>query len=108
MSKEDLKNYKAPVLDRESSYAEIGGMELEGVKYQQGRNYFSPGGHFVKECKGPGLPEETPEQKKNRQIQAMKNKKFFGKKATPAEIPRALLDAERENAQARAAESLSG
>jgi len=94
------------VLDKTSNYAEIGGMD-SGIKYQQGKHYFSAAFGYVRSVEGddPGLPQETDIQKRNRRIQDTKNKKFFGKRPqTFGHIPQKVIDAERENARAAAVE----
>lgn len=96
-----------PVLDTNAHYGEVCGMQ--GIRYVQGKAFFNHLGEYV----GPApkhmwLAPLTEEQEQQRRRQAQGNKKFFGpaKNLAPAAaIPQAVLNAERENAQARAAES---
>lgn len=94
-----------PALDKSAHYAEVGG--VEGVRYLQGRNYFANGGSFVREApKEQWQPEETDEQRRNRAKKAARDAKFFAKRGAPV-LPQKLLEAELENAKARAAEALA-
>ena len=96
-----------PVFDPEENTAEM--YTPEGMRYIQLKHLFNR----AKQYMGPApencwLQPMTPEQKRNLKIQTEKNKKFFGS-AKPnikeAGLPQKVLDAERENARARAAES---
>ncbi len=92
-----------PEFDWNAHYAEVGG--IDGVKYLQGKNFFGAGGHFRSQA-----PEhmwqnpETEDQRKNRIRQATANKKFFGTHQPPGAVPQKVIDADRENRQALAAE----
>jgi hypothetical protein len=99
---------EVPEFDRSAHFAEIGGME--GIQYLQGRNFFSAGGHFVREApKHQWQPEETAEQKRNRIKQKAKDAKFFAKRViAPAQVPQSIIEAELENGKARYAERLAG
>jgi hypothetical protein len=89
------------------NFGEVCGME--GVRYVQGKALFNN----VKRYVGPA-PESmwlmplTAEQERERQKKIIANKKFFGAAtAAPkgAAVPQNILDAERENRKALAAES---
>jgi hypothetical protein len=103
-----LKKPEAPVdpaFDPQQPFAEVGG--VEGVQYIQGQSYFNRAKQYV----GPApeaawLTPATPEQLRANRVQEMRNKAFFERIALrrKAEIPKPVLDAEREDARARAAE----
>ncbi len=97
-----------PVFDPDGHKGEVGGMQ--GVKWIQGKYLFGNNGAYL------GIAPEsmwmtplTPEQEKDRRLQLLKNKRFFngGKVAATVKgtVPQAVLNAERENKQALAAES---
>lgn len=96
-----------PKLDTSAHYGEVCGMQ--GIRFVQGKAFFNHLGEYV----GPApkhmwLAPLTAEQEAQRRKQAQGNKKFFGtpKNLAPgAGVPLAIINAERENAQARAAES---
>jgi hypothetical protein len=96
-----------PAFDHEAHFGEVAGME--GVRYIQGKAMFNVQGTYV----GPApkhmwLAPLAAEQEMQRRKQLQGNKKFFGppKNIAPGVgIPQAVINAERENAQARAAES---
>ena len=98
----------SPVFDHDDHYMEV--HTPEGVQYVQLKNMFNRAFKFVKEAPPElQLAPLTAEQRRNLQVQRQKNAKFFGS-AKPAAIkeagiPKAVVDAERENAKARAAES---
>ncbi len=103
LKKDEEESPFVPDFDKDAMYAEVGG--VEGVYYLQGRNYFARGGQYVREApQAQWMAPETPEQRRNRQMQTIKNKKFFHKPVAPAVVPESIINAERENAQARAAE----
>jgi hypothetical protein len=95
-----------PVFDPNAHYAEIWGEE--GVRYVQGKNFFGNNKQFVREApKAQQLAPLTEEQERDRQKRLQANKRFFGKAQAARNdgaIPAAIVAAERENAQARAAE----
>lgn len=102
-----VKKEAAPVFDPSGLFGEVGG--IEGVRYVQGKSLFGN----VKQYVGPA-PESmwmaplTKEQTEQTRKRDLANKKFFGagKTLAPgAAVPQAVINAERENAQARAAES---
>jgi hypothetical protein len=96
-----------PELDRTAHFGEVCGMD--GVRYVQGKALFNAIGKYV----GPAPKEMclaalTKEQERARQKQIQNNKKFFHAGAPTtraAAVPQSIVDAERENARARAAES---
>lgn len=97
-----------PEFDRSAHYGEVGG--VPGVRYVQGDNYFKPNGDF--HSKAP--PEArmkplTKEQEADRQKRMSATRKMLGKKLAQAAdaLPQKIIDAERENARAKAAEALS-
>lgn len=97
-----------PSFDPEAHYGEVAG--IEGVRYVQGKAFFNVRGDYVRAApKHMWLAPLTAEQEQQRRKQMQGNKKFFGpaKNIVPgtATIPQAIINAERENAQARAAES---
>jgi hypothetical protein len=96
-----------PKFDPAQHFGEVGGMD--GVKYVQGKALFNNAKTYV----GPAPKEMwlaplTPRQETDRQKQIQANKKFFHagtKVVKDAAVPQTIIAAERENAQARAAES---
>ena len=100
------KGKDLPTFDHDAHFGEVFG--VEGVRYVQGRNYFGHKHQFVREApRDAWLAPLTEEQERARQKQMRDNRKFFGNAKThrnEGAIPQAVLDAERENSQARAAE----
>ncbi len=96
-----------PEFDPAGHFGEVCG--VEGVKYVQGKALFNNARKYV----GPAPKEMqlaplTSRQESERQKLAQANKKFFHAgtpKAREAAVPQSILDAERENAKVRAAES---
>lgn len=97
-----------PVFDPSANFGEVCGMD--GVRYVQGKSLFGN----IKQYVGPApeamwLAALTPAQEQEARKRALANRKFFGSQnknlAPGAAIPDAVIKAERENAQARAAES---
>lgn len=108
--KEEVKTppEHGPEFNADAHFAEVYGMD--GIRYVQGKALFNNQKKYVR----PAPPEMwltplTAEQEKKRRDQIMTNKKFFGaavaKKAGDASVPQSIVQAERENARARAAES---
>jgi hypothetical protein len=98
-----------PEFDWNAHYAEIGG--IDGVKYLQGKNFFGAGGHFRSQApENMWQHPETDKERQNRIKQATANKKFFGTHQPKIEgiVPQKVIDADRENRQALAAEARSG
>lgn len=95
-----------PQFDPEAHYGEVYGEQ--GVNFVQGRNYFGHRKQFVREApEAAWLTPLSAEQERERQKKLRENKKFFG--AAKAQrndggVPESVVKAERENAQARAAE----
>lgn len=97
-----------PVFDHAAHYGEVGG--IQGVKYVQGDNFFKPNYDFHSVAPAEArLKPLTKEQEADRQKRMSATRKMLGKKlAQSAEaVPQKIIDAERENARAKAAESLS-
>lgn len=101
-------DFVTPDFDPNALFGEVGGMD--GVRYVQGKSLFGN----VKQYVGPApehmwLAPLTKEQSEQARKRDLANKKFFGASgktlAPGAAIPQAVINAERENAQARAAES---
>lgn len=103
---DDFITEKPVAFDPDAPTNEIGGME--GVKYLQGKNFFNPAKLFVRQApKEMWMAPLTPAQEVARKRQILQNKKFLAGVAKPqtAAMPQAILNAERENARARAAET---
>jgi hypothetical protein len=99
-----------PIFNPDANTAEVHGPE--GVRYLQDKYLFNRAHRYIGLApREQWLAPLTPEQEHNRRLQLQKNRKFFGS-AKPnnaeAALPQQLIDAERENAKARAAESLAG
>ena len=98
-----------PEFDPEAHYGEVGG--VLGVKYVQGDNFFKPNGDFHSVAPPESrLKPLTKEQESDRLRRLSKTKKLFGNKLAQAAhnaVPESVIKAERENARARAAESLA-
>lgn len=96
-----------PELDRAKHFGEVCG--VEGVKYVQGKALFNVAGKYVGVApKEMELAPLTAEQEAERRKKIQGNKKFFSAgspKAREAAVPQSILDAEKENTRARAAES---
>lgn len=96
-----------PELDRTKHFGEVCG--VEGVRYVQGKALFSNIGRYVGVApKEMELAPLTAKQETERQQKIRDNKKFFSAttpKAREAAVPQAILDAEKENRKALAAES---
>lgn len=93
--------------DNNGHYGEVGGMD--GVRYVQGKSLFNNIKQYVRPApEHMWLAPLTKEQVEQTRKRELANRKFFGgaKNLAPgAAIPQAVINAERENAQARAAES---
>ncbi len=103
LNKETVK--KPDRLDESQHYAEVGG--VDGVRYVQGDWMF---GHD-KRCVGEApdnmkLKPLTMEQELDRRARLQANKKFFAqaKPLKAGEMPEDVVNAQRENSRARAAE----
>lgn len=98
-----------PRFNPHEHYGEVGG--VEGVKYVQGKHFFKPNGDFHSVApEAAQLAPLTSEQEADRQKRLRANKKFFGKalaQAADSMLPQKVIDAERENAKARSAETLA-
>jgi hypothetical protein len=107
LGKPASKKEPDPVFDDNENTAEIHGPE--GIKLIQGKWFFDKSHRYLGPApEGMWMAPLTPEQRMNLRKQHEKNKKFFGS-AKPnireAGIPQKVIDAERENARAAAAES---
>lgn len=108
-AREEVKTPPAagPAFDEDAHFAEVCG--VEGVRYVQGKSLFNNAKKYVRPAGELSLAPLTAEQEQARRKQRMANKKFFGvaaaKKTADASVPQTILQAERENARARAAES---
>jgi hypothetical protein len=95
-----------PQFDPAANTGEVGG--VEGVKYVQGPGHlFNARQQYVRTDPTMAMAPLTPEQEAARQRQDIKNKRFFTNalpKIKEAGLPQKVLDAERENARALAAE----
>lgn len=96
-----------PEFNPAANFGEVCGME--GVRYVQGKALFNN----VKKYVGPApenmcLAPLTAEQERDRQKRLLANRKFFHA-GTPtvkaAAVPQTIIDAEKENRKALAAES---
>lgn len=104
---EDLELQAGPAFDPNAHFGEVGG--IEGVRYVQGRSLYDNLRRYV----GPAPKEMwmtplTAEQERQRRLQMSKSAKLLGTAKSliaQAAIPQRIIDAERENARARAAES---
>jgi len=99
----------APVFDPTANTGEVGG--IEGVRYVQGAGHlFNARKEYVRTDKSFAMEPLTEEQEANRRKQALSNKKFFisaNPKIREAGLPQQVIEAERENARARAAEAFA-
>lgn len=98
-----------PVFNRSAHYGEVGG--VPGVKYVQGENFFKANFDFHSVAPPEArLKPLTREQEADRQKRLAKDRKLWGNKlaqSTNSPLPEKILNAERENTRARAAENLS-
>ena len=99
-----------PEFDPRAHYGEVGG--VQGVKYVQGDNYFKPNGDFHSVAPPEArMKPLTKEQEADRQRRLNKDRKLFGTKLAQAmhdrNLPQNIVEAEKENARARAVETLS-
>jgi hypothetical protein len=100
---------ETPRFDPDANTGEVGG--IDGVKYVQGPGHlFNARKAFVRTDPAFKMEPLTDEQERNRRKQANSNKRFFisaNPKIREAGIPQQVLDAEKENARARAAEQFA-
>jgi hypothetical protein len=98
---------ETPKLNRDKNYGEVGGMQ--GVKYVQGNAYFRANGDFHSWTEpDQALKPETPEGELLRKRKEARDDKKWGRipqRAGAPELPKKVMDASRENAQALAAEA---
>jgi hypothetical protein len=102
-----VESEPAQVFDPDGHYAEV--HTPEGVRYLQTKYLFDRAHNYM----GVAPPHMwlaplTEEQQRNLRIQRQKNKGFFqaGRpKVKEAGVPQKIIDAEKENARAAAAES---
>jgi hypothetical protein len=103
-----LKKAQQPPMDFDAHYGEVHGRD-DGVRYVQGKNFFGHKGQFIGEApEAQWLAPLTREQEDNRREQMLKNRKFFAAskpRINDTGMPQAVINAERENARARAAEN---
>lgn len=94
-----------PVFNKDRHHAEIYGEP--GIRYAQGKGLFNARGDFVRYAEGPGEPVLTDEEEEAVRRARLRKQKTFGRQVqiAVAAIPQKVLDAQRENAQALAAES---
>ena len=96
-----------PKMNFAKHHGEVYG-DADGARYIQGKNYYDHLGNFLREApKHAWLPELTAEQEDDRRRQMQANKKFFGSarpRLNDTGVPQTVVNNERENAQARAAE----
>lgn len=96
-----------PEFDPASHFGEVCG--VDGVRYVQGKSLFNVAKRYVRPApREMWLAPLTPAQEQLRQKQMQNNKRFFfsgAPLARAAAVPQKIVDAERENAQARAAET---
>jgi hypothetical protein len=101
------KKPPVPVFDENENTAEV--HTPEGIGYLQLKNFFNRQKVFVSEApEHMWMAPMTPEQRKNLAIQRQKNAQFFASakpKIREAGLPQKVIDAERENARAHAAET---
>lgn len=98
-----------PAFDPRGHFAEIGG--IHGVKYVQGDNFFDSIRRFVRPAdEAHRLAPLTREQELDRLMrmreQAARSTVIGDKRG--GQVPQHIIDAERENARAAGAETLSG
>ena len=100
---------ETPQFDPEANTGEIGG--IEGVRYVQGPGHlFNAHKTFVRTDPAFKMQPLSEEQERNRRKQALSNKRFFASanpKIREAGLPQQVIDAEKENARARAAEAFA-
>jgi len=105
---EDLVDEK-PRFDPEANTGEVGG--LQGVRYVQGPGHlFNAHKDYVRTDPAFKMEPLTEEQERNRRKQSLSNKRFFASanpKIREAGLPQQVIDAEKENARARAAEAFA-
>jgi hypothetical protein len=106
MGRKDAPRQALPVFDPEENTAEL--HTPEGIRLLQLDHLFNKSHQYIGSAPaGTALAPLTPEQKRNLKVQREKNLRFFGgSKAVIREagLPQKVIDAERENARARAAE----
>lgn len=100
---------ETPCFDPEANTGEVGG--IEGVRYVQGPGHlFNARKDYVRTDPAFKMEPLTEEQERNRKKQAMQQKRFFASanpKIREAGLPQQVIEAERENARARAAEAFA-
>jgi hypothetical protein len=102
---------KEPPMDFDGHYGEVHGPggDPDGVRFVQGRKLYGNKGQFVKDApKEMWMTPLTQEQEDNRRRQMQANRKFFAAakpRVNDTGVPQAVVNAERENARARAAEN---
>jgi hypothetical protein len=99
----------APAFDPDANTGEVGG--IEGVKYVQGPGHLFNARHgYVRTDPAFKMEPLTEEQERNRRKQSMQQKRFFASanpKIREAGLPQQVIEAEKENARARAAEAFA-
>lgn len=96
---------KEPTFDESAHYGEVGG--VEGVRYVQGDNLFDNAKRFVRVAPdNMKMKPLTMDQELDRRARLQANKKFFAqaKPVKGGEMPENVVNAQRENSRARAAE----
>jgi hypothetical protein len=100
---------ETPRFDPEANTGEVGG--IEGVRYVQGPGHlFNAHRAYVRTDPSFKMEPLTDEQERNRRKQSLSNKRFFASanpKIREAGLPQQVIDAEKENARARAAEAFA-
>lgn len=100
---------ETPRFDPDANTGEVGG--VDGVKYVQGPGrLFNAHKVYVRTDDTMKMTPLTESQERDRRQQALKQKRFFASanpKIREAGIPQQVLDAEKENARARAAEQFA-
>lgn len=100
---------ETPRFDPNANTGEVGG--IAGVRYVQGPGHlFNAHKTYVRTDESFKMETLTEEQERNRRKQALSNKRFFisaNPKLREAGLPQQVLDAEKENARARAAEQFA-
>lgn len=103
-AEQPLKSDPVPVFDKEGYF--VMDISMGGTLYIQGRHVFTAGGKYLRDIPPGDKPATlTEEQERNFKKDKVRAQKVFGKPRGPdASIPQAVLDAQRENARALAAE----
>jgi hypothetical protein len=98
-----------PRFDPDANTGEVGG--IEGVRYVQGPGHlFNAHKGYVRTDPAFKMEPLTEDQERNRRKQSLSNKRFFASanpKIREAGLPQQVIDAEKENARARAAEQFA-